>query len=279
MNVTSVRDRCRGVLIGLSAGDRIGGPVRMAVRLAESLIDSDGFDASDVMDRYLRWWQEGAFDTGPVSARTLALVSEGTPHHEAVLQVHREFDGKTAGCNPAHRSPPLSMLAVIDDDDLAACARTEARLTHYDPLAAECAAATNRLCRSLIRGIPWPAALGDGPGFADDGPGGNGGFAPDVASGALLRRHVRILSRYPGTVARVRRTRELLPRSGGGNRRCSVGRFDDPRLDTDPRRNPPARVGRRKRPGDGLVTIAAADEAGQLTASGTQCAERAASTQ
>ena len=24
-------DRCRGVLIGLAAGDRIGGPVRMAV--------------------------------------------------------------------------------------------------------------------------------------------------------------------------------------------------------------------------------------------------------
>jgi ADP-ribosylglycohydrolase len=158
----------------------------MAVRLAESLIDSNGFDACDVMDRYVRWWREGAFDTGPVSARTLALVSEGTPQHEAVLRVHREFDGKTAGCNPAHRSPPLSMLAVIDDDDLAACARTEAHLTHHNPLAAECAAAMNRLCRSLIRGIPWPAALGDGLGFADDGPGGNGGFAPDALRAALF---------------------------------------------------------------------------------------------
>lgn len=186
MNDTTARDRCRGVLIGLAAGDRIGGPVRMAMRFSESLIDSGGFDSVDVLERYIRWWRKGAFDTGPVSALVFALISEGKPPSEAVTQVHREFAGKTAGCNPAHRSLPLSMLAAISDDDLAGCVVTEARLTHYDRLAGEVAATANRLCRSLIRGIPWSEAAQDTPGSGDEGPGNNGGFAPDVLRAAVF---------------------------------------------------------------------------------------------
>ena len=53
-NNTTTADRCRGVLVGLAAGDRIGGPVRMAVRLAESLTARNGFAPPDVLDRYLQ---------------------------------------------------------------------------------------------------------------------------------------------------------------------------------------------------------------------------------
>jgi ADP-ribosylglycohydrolase len=62
---TDAEDRCQGVLIGLAAGDKIGGPIRMAVRLAESLLDCNGFNSTDILNRYLDWWREGAFDTGP----------------------------------------------------------------------------------------------------------------------------------------------------------------------------------------------------------------------
>jgi ADP-ribosyl-[dinitrogen reductase] hydrolase len=72
-----------------------------------------------VLERYLRWWREGAFDTGPASASALELMASGMPHWEAAAQVHREFSGQTAGCNPAHRSPPLAMPAAIADEDLA----------------------------------------------------------------------------------------------------------------------------------------------------------------
>ena len=144
------------MLVGLAAGDRIGGPIRMAVRLAESLA---GHAAASTPPTFWaatwRWWREGAFDTGPVSDRALALMAAGMPVQEATAQVHREFGGMTAGCNPAHRSPPLSMLAAIADEDLAACAMAEARLTHHDPLAGEVAAAVNKLCRALIRGAAW----------------------------------------------------------------------------------------------------------------------------
>jgi hypothetical protein len=39
MSQTTIEDRCRGVLIGLAAGGRIGGPIRMALLLAESLLN------------------------------------------------------------------------------------------------------------------------------------------------------------------------------------------------------------------------------------------------
>lgn len=159
----------------------------MAVRLAESLLDCGGFYPADVLGRYLRWWREGAFDTGPVSGRALELVAAGVPALEATPQVHREFGGKTAGCNPAHRSPPLSMLASIADEDLAACTAVEARLTHHDPLAGEVAAAVNKLCRSLIRGTHWQDAVRETGSFADQrGPGNNGGYAPDVLRAAVF---------------------------------------------------------------------------------------------
>jgi ADP-ribosyl-[dinitrogen reductase] hydrolase len=186
MSDTSSADRCRGVLIGLAAGDRNGGPIRMAVRLAESLIACGGFDPEDALGRYLRWWREGAFDTGPVSGRALELLAAGVPASDASARVHREFGGKTAGCNPAHRSPPLAMLASVADEDLAAFAAAEARLTHYDPLAGEVAAAACALCRSLIRGAGWDDAARH-HGFAGHGgPGHNGGYAPDVLRAAVF---------------------------------------------------------------------------------------------
>ncbi len=184
-DVTRV-DRCQGVLLGLAAGDRNGGPVRMAVRLAESLVECGGFAPSDILERYLHWWREGAFDTGPVSDRALALIASGMPPEEAVLQVHREFGGKTAGCNPAHRSPPLAMSVAIADEEVAGFAMTEARLTHYDALAGEVAGKVSTLCRSLIRGNDWDTALREsGSSTGQAGPGNNGGYAPDVLRAAL----------------------------------------------------------------------------------------------
>jgi ADP-ribosylglycohydrolase len=185
-DLTAAEDRCRGVLVGLAAGDRIGGPVRMAVRLAESLAEAGRFDAADVLGRYLAWWREGAFDTGPVSARALALVAAGLPVEDATAQVHRDAGEMTAGCNPAHRSPPLAMCAAVDDDGLSGCAMAEARLTHHDPLAGEVAAAVNKLCRALIRGVAWHNAVQEAGSFAvREGPGNSGGYAPDVLRAAL----------------------------------------------------------------------------------------------
>ena len=55
----TAEDRCRGVLVGLAAGDHNGGPSRMAVRLAKSLLELGRFDPQDIVGRYLRWWRQG----------------------------------------------------------------------------------------------------------------------------------------------------------------------------------------------------------------------------
>jgi ADP-ribosylglycohydrolase len=196
MSSTSVQDRCRGVLLGLAAGDRNGGPIRMAVRLAESLLELGRFDPTDIVGRYLRWWREGAFDTGPVSERALELIASGMSAREASTQVHGECAGKTAGCNPAHRSSPLAMLAKLAEDDVPACAMTEAGHTHHDPLAGDVAAAVSTMCRFLIRGIAWERAVRqsaeermaetkDALRSVRQGPGTSGGFAPEVLRAAV----------------------------------------------------------------------------------------------
>jgi len=197
MDDEALQDRCRGVLLGLAAGDRNGGPVRMAVRLAEGLAERGALDPADVLGRYLRWWHEGAFDTGPVAGRALELLASGVPSDEAAARVHRELGGRTAGCNPAHRSAPLAMLAAIPEGDLPRHAAAEAALKHLHPLAGDVAAVVNVLCRSLVRGSTWEAALaraGQGRETATReallagraGPGGRGGYAPEALRAAVF---------------------------------------------------------------------------------------------
>ncbi len=152
-------DRVVGILLGLAAGDRIGGPARMALRLAESLRDKKGLDIDDIGARYLEWWQDGAFDTGPVAAGVLSRVEAGVPYEAASRDVDEALGGMTAGCNPAHRVAPLAACPQVGDSELDLAAAREARLTHRHPLAGEVAAVVARLCRALVSGTPWPQAV------------------------------------------------------------------------------------------------------------------------
>ena len=45
-----------GILLGLAAVDMIGGPIRMAQRVAESLLARGVFNVSDIGLRYRGWW-------------------------------------------------------------------------------------------------------------------------------------------------------------------------------------------------------------------------------
>lgn len=152
-------DRIAGCLYGLAAGDRNGGPLRMALLLGESLVDLQRFDEADIACRYLHWWQNGAFDTGPTFASVYQRVAKGASIPDAVLDAHVAADGQTAGVNPAHRCPPLALAGFIPDDQLEATLRAEARLSHLHELAGETAAAVGLMCRHLVRGIQFDEAL------------------------------------------------------------------------------------------------------------------------
>lgn len=196
MSTITTRDRVAGVLLGLAVGDLHGGPIRMAVRLAESLADRGTFDANDVLARYLLWYREGAFDTGPVAEGVLARVASGEAVGAAVRAVHEERGGMTAGCNAAHRCPPLAMARHLAEESVAEGASREAALTHFDPLAGDVAAGVAVLCRRLLNGLVWTEALaGAATGRQEPtrqalgvvGPGSlnRGGYAPDVLAAAV----------------------------------------------------------------------------------------------
>jgi ADP-ribosylglycohydrolase len=184
-----------GVLIGLAAGDRIGGPAQMAVRVAESLAQRQCFDPDDILARYLDWWRTEGFDTGPTAEDVFEHISSGMDPAEAVRRVDRMAGGMTAGCNPAHRSAALALSAHLSDEKLPEAAAAESRLTHLHPLAGDVAAAVVSLCRALLRGADWQAALHlaardrlpqtqDALRPCDPGQLNPGGYAPDVLRAA-----------------------------------------------------------------------------------------------
>ena len=152
--------RIRGCLYGLAAGERNGGPVRMALRVGQSLAAHRGFDAEDIFSRYRHWWQEGAIDTGNVFAMVMTRMDyDGLTRREAVSWVDNKLKGRTAGVNPAHRVAPLACCFSVRDGELASMAREEAQLTHASPIAADASAFVAVLLRALIRGEDWQRAL------------------------------------------------------------------------------------------------------------------------
>ena len=186
----------------------------MALCLAESLTESKGFTREDILDRYLAWWGEEGCDTGPVAGRVFDLIASGVAVREAIAQAHVESGELTAGCNPAHRSPPLSMAAFLADDQLPDLARQEASLTHQDPLAGNAASAVAVLCRSLIRGTEWTVALGQAATGCEErtraallggssAPLHDGGFAPEALRAAVffLSMHTSFIAALEASIA------------------------------------------------------------------------------
>ena len=186
----SVEDRLRGALLGLAAGDKIGGPLQMALILAESLGERSRFDAGDYGRRLLDWHSLGSFDTGPIAEAVFARAASGVPFQTAACLVHSRFRTMTAGCNPAHRCAPLGMALCVPASELEAAAREQASMTHAHPLAGDAAAAVALLIRALISSDCWAAALaGLGPQLlpAHSPREGldAGGFSPHVLHAAL----------------------------------------------------------------------------------------------
>lgn len=182
----TIQDRIAGVLIGLASGDRIGGPLRMALCLSESLIAERKFNSADVYSRYARWYFDGGFDTGPTASKVFKYVSQGMSISNAVTLVDKQSNGLTAGCNPMHRALVLALSPDIANEDLEDIALQEAKLTHHHPLAGEVSAMATILCRKLIQGSPIETALNeiDNRDWMNR-PLSNDGFAPDVFNATI----------------------------------------------------------------------------------------------
>ena len=158
----TTRDRFRGCLLGLAVGDALGttlefrppgtfepiddmvggGPFRlepgqwtddtsMALCLATSLLECGGFDATDQMQRYVRWWREGymsstgsCFDIGnTVSAALARFVEDGDPYAGST-------DPRSAGNGSLMRLAPVPMYYAADAAEAIAMAGESSRTTH-----------------------------------------------------------------------------------------------------------------------------------------------------
>jgi ADP-ribosyl-[dinitrogen reductase] hydrolase len=103
----------------------------MALCLAESLVEHEGFDPVDQMNRYCRWWKEGylsstgsCFDIGSTVSQSLnRFLSSGDPYSGST-------DPNSAGNGCLMRLAPIPMVYRSNLDDAWHQARESSRLTH-----------------------------------------------------------------------------------------------------------------------------------------------------
>ncbi|UXY51836.1 ADP-ribosylglycohydrolase family protein [Pseudomonas tohonis] len=155
-------DRYKGCLLGLASGDAVGttleffppgtfrpiadmnggGPfalapgqwtddTSMALCLAESLLEKNGFDAADQMTRYLNWWQWGYWSS------TGQCFDIGTTIREALTRFQQTGDPlagssepDTAGNGSLMRLAPVVMYYFPRQEDVAHFAQQSSRTTH-----------------------------------------------------------------------------------------------------------------------------------------------------
>ncbi len=178
-----VLDRARGAFLGLAVGDALGttiefrprdtyprqtemtggGPfslqpgqwtddTSMAVALADGLIACGGLDPQDVMQRFTRWWKEGAysptgtcFDIGNATRAALARFGHtGDPFAGST-------DEGTAGNGSLMRLAPVVLHALHDAAAVRRLAAEQGRLTHGAPQAVEgCVLFADLLRRAIL---------------------------------------------------------------------------------------------------------------------------------
>lgn len=148
-----MRSRYRGVLLGLATGDALGttlefkppstfapitdmvggGPfglapgqwtddTSMALCLAESLVDCQGFNPRDQMDRYVRWWREGyrsstgtCFDIGGTVRSALHRYHDTGEPYSGSDDPHSAGNGSLMRLGPIHlayRADPALAPAI-----------------------------------------------------------------------------------------------------------------------------------------------------------------------
>ncbi len=187
------RDRYRGCLLGLAAGDALGttlefrqpgtfspvedmvggGPfdlqpgqwtddTSMALCLAASLLDCGEFDARDQMERYLRWYRDGYFSS------TGRCFDIGHTTEKALQRFERTGDPRSgptdrysAGNGSLMRLAPVAMFYAKDAPLAAAQAAESSRTTHGAEEAADACRYFAALLVRALAGEPKELILGE----------------------------------------------------------------------------------------------------------------------
>ena len=188
------RDRFRGALLGLAVGDAVGTAVEfkppgtfkpvsdmtgggpfglpagawtddtsMALCLAESLVESGGFDPVDQLKRYVQWYREGhwsstgrCFDIGNATRSALHRFERtGEPYPG-------DADPNAAGNGPLMKLAPVPMAFALDPDAAVEFAGDSARTTHGAAEAVDAARYFAGLLVGALHGATVSALLHQG---------------------------------------------------------------------------------------------------------------------
>jgi ADP-ribosyl-[dinitrogen reductase] hydrolase len=129
-----VEDMVGGGPFGLEAGQWTD-DTSMALCLAESLIETGGFDPADQMRRYVRWWRQGhlsstgaCFDIGnTIRAALMNFEATGEPFSGGTLP-------HSAGNGSIMRLAPVPLFFAGDPENAMEMAGESSRTTHGLPV-------------------------------------------------------------------------------------------------------------------------------------------------
>ena len=203
------RDRVRGMMLGLAAGDALGHAVlglpsgawsdktAMALCLADSLVSREDADAVDQVGRYREWQRSGLWSStgscvgiSPATSRALASAQwTGNPYAGS-------HDPANADAEPLARIGP-AMAWFRDEPRLGIeAAVNAARVTHQSPLTLDAVRFFAALLGGALAGAEKEALLA--PDFSPQ---------PDAWSADSLRPPIREIA---GGAWRGRRPRKIL---------------------------------------------------------------------
>jgi ADP-ribosyl-[dinitrogen reductase] hydrolase len=180
----NTKERYRGCLLGLAVGDAVGttlefkepgtftpitdmvggGPFNlqpgqwtddtsMALCLAESLIIHKGFDPTDQMERYLRWYRDGYFSSTGYCFDIGSTVMKALQHFEATGNSFAgSKDVRSAGNGSIMRLAPVPMFYASDFATAIVHAASSSYTTHAASTAVSAAQYLGGLIVGALRG-------------------------------------------------------------------------------------------------------------------------------
>lgn len=186
-------ERYRGCLLGLAAGDAVGttlefsppgsfapvedmlggGPFHlapgqwtddtsMALCLAKSLVECQGFDPVDQLERYLRWYREGYLSSTGRCFDIGNTVREALLRFESTRQPYPgSTDPRSAGNGSLMRLAPVPLFYARNPQEAVAKSGESSRTTHGAMASVDACRYLGALLVGAVTGLPKEELLSD----------------------------------------------------------------------------------------------------------------------
>lgn len=186
----ALRDKFRGVLLGLAVGDALGAPMefqparssanyvtemigggwqqlapgewtddtQIALCIVDSLLAKSVFDPDDIARRFVAWMEAGPKDIGLHTRRVLSAIRDGMPWDLAAADA-QQADIDNASNGSLMRCAPLAMFFFKRPDYAASLSPVLSRITHAHPDCESACVLVNVAIANLLAGASAADAI------------------------------------------------------------------------------------------------------------------------